>query len=255
MNNGNMCKKIIMTTDQDLIKNGVQAIDDEFLEWFVKNPSCEDVEINWTMPAYNVKKEYRVVIPSEEPKQHLIDIMKSDEELGLYEQTKCYCGHTTTCDCGPEEPQQETTLEEAQKQQFNYDNLHDAKEIASKIKIVETLEEAALKQAQLSYYGDEVDAYVRGSVFGAKWQQEQDKLDEDSIRLDERCKCELENINTFSEGYDAGISQQERRYSEEDLKEAFKQSRQALIFEKNMPPVYESFEVWFEQYKKKKDYE
>jgi hypothetical protein len=27
-------KKIILTTDQDLIKDGVQAIDDEFLEWF-----------------------------------------------------------------------------------------------------------------------------------------------------------------------------------------------------------------------------
>jgi hypothetical protein len=40
--------------------------------------------------------------------------MKSDEELGLYEEvkTKCYCGHTITCDCGPEEPKQET-LEEA----------------------------------------------------------------------------------------------------------------------------------------------
>jgi hypothetical protein len=38
-------KKIILTTDQDLIKDGVQAIDDEFLEWFVKNPSCEEVEI------------------------------------------------------------------------------------------------------------------------------------------------------------------------------------------------------------------
>jgi hypothetical protein len=34
---------IILTTDQDLIKDGVQAIDDEFLEWFVKNPSCEYV--------------------------------------------------------------------------------------------------------------------------------------------------------------------------------------------------------------------
>jgi hypothetical protein len=34
-------KKIILTTDQDLIKDGVQAIDDEFLEWFVSNPSCE----------------------------------------------------------------------------------------------------------------------------------------------------------------------------------------------------------------------
>jgi len=39
------CKKIILTTDQDLIKDGVQTIDDEFLEWFVKNPSCESVEV------------------------------------------------------------------------------------------------------------------------------------------------------------------------------------------------------------------
>ena len=37
------CKKIILTTDQDLIKDGIQAINDEFLEWFVKNPSCESV--------------------------------------------------------------------------------------------------------------------------------------------------------------------------------------------------------------------
>ena len=45
----NKPKKIILTTDQDLIKDGVQSIDDEFLEWFVKNPSCEEIE---------VKKEY-----------------------------------------------------------------------------------------------------------------------------------------------------------------------------------------------------
>lgn len=36
---------IILTTDQDLIKDGIQAIDDEFLEWFVKNPSCEFVDV------------------------------------------------------------------------------------------------------------------------------------------------------------------------------------------------------------------
>ena len=39
------CKLVIMTTDQDLINDGVQAIPDEFLEWFVKNPSCEFVEV------------------------------------------------------------------------------------------------------------------------------------------------------------------------------------------------------------------
>ena len=38
--------KIILTTDQDLIKNGVQAIDDAFLEWFCsKNGKVDFVEV------------------------------------------------------------------------------------------------------------------------------------------------------------------------------------------------------------------
>ena len=37
--------KIILTTDQNLIADGVQAIDDEFIEWFAKNPTCELVEL------------------------------------------------------------------------------------------------------------------------------------------------------------------------------------------------------------------
>ena len=54
------CKKLILTTDQDLIKDGVQAIDDEFLEWFVKNPTCERVEVeDFPMTEkYNSKGEY-----------------------------------------------------------------------------------------------------------------------------------------------------------------------------------------------------
>jgi hypothetical protein len=31
------CKKIILTTDQDLIADGVQSIDDEFLEWMMSS--------------------------------------------------------------------------------------------------------------------------------------------------------------------------------------------------------------------------
>ena len=38
-------KKVILTTDADLINDGVQEINDEFLEWFVKNPNCESVEV------------------------------------------------------------------------------------------------------------------------------------------------------------------------------------------------------------------
>ena len=67
-------KKIILTTDQDLIKDGVQAIDDEFLEWFVKNPSCERVEVdkNWNYPL-DKNWEYKIIIPQEEPKQETLE--------------------------------------------------------------------------------------------------------------------------------------------------------------------------------------
>jgi hypothetical protein len=63
-------KKIILTTDQDLIKDGVQAIDDEFLEWFVKNPSCEFVEVQKWFDGLDFL-EYKIIIPKEETKQKL----------------------------------------------------------------------------------------------------------------------------------------------------------------------------------------
>jgi hypothetical protein len=60
----NEAKKIILTTDQDLIADGVQAIDDEFLEWFVKNPSCEEVAIDFSLVSGSFK--YKIIIPSSE---------------------------------------------------------------------------------------------------------------------------------------------------------------------------------------------
>jgi hypothetical protein len=62
-------KKIILTTDVDLIKDGVQAIDEEFLEWFVKNPSCEEVEVESWQPYADFDFDYKIIIPKEEPKQ------------------------------------------------------------------------------------------------------------------------------------------------------------------------------------------
>jgi hypothetical protein len=62
--------KIILTTDQDLIKDGVQAIDDEFLEWFVNNPSCDEVEVEAKWFTY---MEYKIIIPKEEPKQETLE--------------------------------------------------------------------------------------------------------------------------------------------------------------------------------------
>jgi hypothetical protein len=64
-------KKIILTTDADLIKDGVQTIKDDFLEWFVNNPSCEKVEVQKIYSNFTVEPfiGYKIIIPQEEVKQ------------------------------------------------------------------------------------------------------------------------------------------------------------------------------------------
>jgi hypothetical protein len=82
-------KKIILTTDQDLIKDGVQAIDDAFLEWFVKNPSCDRMDF---VLINDIEPWYKIIIPQEEPKQEW-DINTCrywDMEIGC-EREKCIC--------------------------------------------------------------------------------------------------------------------------------------------------------------------
>jgi hypothetical protein len=65
-------QKIILTTDVDLIKDGIQPIADEFLEWFVKNPSCEEVKVrknpkvNFIVKGkgvQNFNQGYKIIIP------------------------------------------------------------------------------------------------------------------------------------------------------------------------------------------------
>ena len=76
---GDEFKKIILTTDQDLINDGVQKIDDEFLEWFVKNPSCEEVEVSYEVlkPFQSNDKGYIIHLPDNEvlgePKQETLE--------------------------------------------------------------------------------------------------------------------------------------------------------------------------------------
>ncbi len=60
------CKKIILTTDSTLIVDGIQSIDDEFLEWFCSNNGnvdYVDVEGWW--------RDYKIILPQEEPKTNL----------------------------------------------------------------------------------------------------------------------------------------------------------------------------------------
>lgn len=80
------CKKIILTTDQDLIDDGVQAIDDKFLEWFVNNPSCEQTKVEQDIIGVKGGLEfrpilgYKIIILKEETKQ---ERMYSEEEVEL----------------------------------------------------------------------------------------------------------------------------------------------------------------------------
>jgi hypothetical protein len=84
---GNFKNKIILTTDQDLIKNGVQSIPDEFLEWFIKNPSCEEVEIvegdiingEYTFGKYHIRRMYYAEESKEEPKQETLEEFINEE--------------------------------------------------------------------------------------------------------------------------------------------------------------------------------
>lgn len=68
-------KKIILTTDQELIKDNVQEIPYEFLEWFVKNSSCEEVEveidtyIDKDISESEIFTDYTIIIPKEELEQ------------------------------------------------------------------------------------------------------------------------------------------------------------------------------------------
>lgn len=80
--------KIILTTDQDLVKNGVQSIDDEFLEWFVKNSSCELVEVD--LFPKNSNKLYKIIIPQEEPKQETLEEAANIDSKNHYKNQSDY---------------------------------------------------------------------------------------------------------------------------------------------------------------------
>jgi len=135
---------IILTTDQDLIKDGVQAIDDNFLEWFVNNPSCEFVQViddeNITDDGMNIYSIYKIIIPKEELKQETSLVEKLQEISNLLGKMN--------------------TRHEKQ----------------------ETLEEAAHKMypKRIVEDGYDLNAFSRyGFYNGAKWQQKRSYSEED----------------------------------------------------------------------------
>jgi hypothetical protein len=78
-------RKIILTNDQDLIVDGVQSVNGEFLEWFVKNLTCERVEVKKKYSDFTVDPfvGYEIIIPKEEPKPFLDDSAFSLPDFNL----------------------------------------------------------------------------------------------------------------------------------------------------------------------------
>jgi len=101
-------KKIILTTDQDLIKDGVQAIEDDFLEYYIGVPFGEIKEVEvLKYKSNNMHKMnlgYKIIIPKEEPKNICI-------QTGLPCGVQCLSEET----CNMIKPKQETLEEVAER--------------------------------------------------------------------------------------------------------------------------------------------
>ena len=160
--------KVILTTDQDLIKDGVQAIDDNFLEWFVKNPNCEWIDVE-SINIGNDKLGYIICKPKEEPKEETIrcyHVNTDTEYLGSVEAKK-EAVKKGWAFYKKEEPKQET-LEEAACIALGYDyknwiNIH-SKDISTKL-YLEVINwcKGAKWQAERMYSEEEVLGILRKS--------------------------------------------------------------------------------------------
>jgi hypothetical protein len=245
------CRKIILTTDQDLIKDGVQAIDDEFLEWFVKNSSCEEVEVislRKSSGHYDEKEiwhwdflAYKILIPQEEPKY-------SEDEFEMQSRiiNKVW----------DEEPKQETENLENFKKLVSNETSPALKDFAKTFKnhcleCNKNIENCSCIDNWLEKHGDpEIAKQVEKE---AKELHEKATLEEFAKEfLIKELKMSKTQINTLYSGYvDAVVKfhkiQAERMYSEEDMIQFSSIVHLAMIDSTNN----KSFEELFEQFKKK----
>lgn len=181
---GGFEKKIILTTDPDLIKDGVQAIDDEFLEWFVKNPSCEEVIINFERYEKGVglltsdwrtsnADYYKIIIPKEEPKQEIywVGVVKWND--GTILRTEPFYNY----DNGIKEWSSKFSYENQGKFEWiDYEKFEKLKQ--------ETLEKADLKEMLKEATKQTTCASERmGFIAGAKWQAERMYSEEEVLEL------------------------------------------------------------------------
>jgi hypothetical protein len=152
-------KKIILTTDEDLIQGGIQPISNEFLQWFVKNPSCERVEVKKRYSDFTVDPfvGYQIIIPQENPDRLAIPLDCTHDIVTKYGVAECQ-------NCGLEESKISKQLTDLEIER------EDSKQ--------ETLEEAAEKLAR-AFDNDNYKALMDLVIDGAKFQAERMYSEED----------------------------------------------------------------------------
>lgn len=145
-------KYIMLTTDQDLIKNGVQAINNEFLEWFVKNPTCENIYVE-EFNYYDIPNwDYVITIPKEKSKEELLQLERKefDDFAAAYAINKA---------------KEEVLKNTAEKLEVT---------VSKELQKQETLLEAAEKYAESKDSSSIFKAvHKKDFINGGKWQQEE----------------------------------------------------------------------------------
>lgn len=190
-------RKIIITTDKDLIKDGIQAIDDEFLEWICNNPSCEEVKVVDDLKYFNIdelrerhikklphlyseKIGYKIIIPKEEYKSCpslIIDVSKCN--FPEIEYKNCTSLNIKLPPL-PYEYKPENCLEKTKN--FFIDKIDKAIENSKK----ETIEEArANSYIDFAKSNEDVSAYsfVAGWDKSAEWQQERSYSEKNVLEI------------------------------------------------------------------------
>lgn len=157
-------KKIILTTDPKLIADGIQSIDDDFLEWFVNNSTCEFLEVekhcvigcshlilNGENSLCCGNKKHKIIIPKEETQQET-RVFGTKDDKSFWGDKPIRKGH----------PDYRETLEEAAENcVLNNFDMRASKSMGEFAEF--TFKEGAQWQAERMYSGEEVIEIVEKS--------------------------------------------------------------------------------------------
>jgi hypothetical protein len=189
--------KIILSTNEYLIADGVQKINDEFLQWFVNNSSCEEVETSFAcleerqcMCKSNEccsKIGYKIIIPSEVPKQTYLDYFTQGKKYIQQDNLVILAGENETDGMVISDPKNTTGIG------------HYAEDWNPKaFRLLEEFINEELEEAAINRYGSDRYLFAQqreGFIEGAKWQAKRMYSEEDMLNF---AWFLLENVGQYS---------------------------------------------------------